>query len=579
MNNNYFWTSLFIEELIRCGCTQFVVAPGSRSTPLAGAVAQNPKAHYVVTFDERSAGFFAVGYAKARKLPAAIIVTSGSAVANLMPAVVEASYARTPLIILSADRPWELRDVEANQTINQNNIFANFSRWFFELPCSDDRISPTMVLSTASHAVYRSRFLIAGPVQINCLFREPLVPVEQEYKKDFLSLKNWHSCSEAYTRYDNPIKEPSPQMLSLVADLVSQSKSGLLVVGSVKNNSAQSALLKLAQILNWPVCADIGSGLRQSQNSYIIKHEHHALLKPLAQGQEFDLVLQIGGRLISKTIEQLLSARAGLNHIMLDDHPMRSDPGLCVTHRVECDIEKFCESLIRMLKDRQLRSSALPGLLESSKHVSKIINNIIDEGEAVSEPYVARQISKFISAQSMLMASTSMPIRDYHMFAVYREDNGPDIVVNRGASGIDGLLSTAIGFAHASCKRSTVLIGDLAFMHDANALAMLSQLKEPMCIVVINNKGGGIFSFLPVREYPKIMTPLIDTPHDHDLSGFAQAFKIEFIRVKTKREFDSVYLNAQESDSHCVVEVSTDRQDNFMLHERIRIDALGEKKI
>ena len=348
-NNNYFWTSLLIEELIRCGCDQFVVAPGSRSTPLAGAVAENPKARYVVTFDERSAGFFALGYAKARGFPAAIITTSGTAVANLMPAVVEAAYARVPLIILSADRPWELRDVEANQTINQSNFFGLFTRWFFELPCSDDRISPRMILSTANYAVYRSRFPMAGPVHINYLLREPLAPVEQNYKSDFSSLKNWHSSSEPFTRYDNPIKEPSAHMLGHIAEIIKNAQSGLVIIGAVKNKSTQKSLMNLAEILNWPLCVDIASGLQQNKASFIIKHGHHALLKPLAEGQIFDVILQIGGRLISKTVEQLLNTRNGLAHIFVDDHHERSDLGFSVTHRIESDIEKFAEKLMKLL--------------------------------------------------------------------------------------------------------------------------------------------------------------------------------------------------------------------------------------
>ena len=363
-------------------------------------------------------------------------------------------------------------------------------------------------------------------------------------------------------------------MLRTVADVITHAHSGLLVIGALKNKKAQSSILKLAKILNWPLCVDISSGLKQNQNYYIIKHEHHALLKPLAEGQNFDVVMQIGGRLISKTLEQLLQTRAGLTHLMIDDHPERSDPGLCVTHRIESEVEIFIKALIKLLKNISSQSYALPVLLKSSTRVSKILDKIIAEGDAVSEPYVARRISELISAKSMLMACTSMPIRDYHMFAVSRKDGGPHIVVNRGASGIDGLISTAIGFAHASRKQSTVLIGDLAFMHDANALAMLNQLKEAMCIVVINNQGGGIFSFLPVAQFPQIMTPFIDAPHEHDLSGFAQAFNINFVRVKTKQDFDVAYRHAQRTKINYIIEVCSDKKTNFLLHERIRQEVL-----
>lgn len=569
-NVNYYWTALLIEELIRQGCTHFVVAPGSRSTPLAAAVANNARAKYTVTFDERSAGFYALGHAKATGYPAAIIVTSGTAVANLMPAVVEASLDRIPLIVLSADRPPELHDVQANQTIYQNNFFHPYARWFFALPTPHDMAPPSMILSVASFAMWQSRYPMAGPVQLNCPFREPLIPSAEAYDPQTKTLGLWPKTKEPFTRYEPASKRLDTTQISSLATIINSAKQGLFVVGAVKDAMTQQAILKLARALSWPLCADIASGLRQHEDALIIRHDHHVFLHHEVQKLSFDVVLQIGGRLISKTLEQMLAKRHGQKHILVDDHPKRSDPGLTVTNRLDVDIETFAHELSGLVDKSGVPHSALPLLREISGRTIKIIDSIIAEGVEASEPFVARHISKTIDKDSMLMACTSMPIRDYHMFAISRPDGGPVVVVNRGASGIDGLISTAIGFAQASQKRSTVLIGDLAFMHDANALALLKNLSMPMCVVVINNGGGGIFSFLPIAKFPQILTPFIDAPHDHDLSGLPQTFGIEHCRVKTKAEFVIAYENAQACEQHKVIEVMTERTSNYLLHERIK---------
>lgn len=569
-NINYWWSSLFIEELIRSGCTHFVIAPGSRSTPLVGTIARNARASHTITFDERSAGFFAVGHAKASKMPAALIVTSGTAVANLMPAVVEASLDRIPMIVLTADRPWELRDVQANQTIFQSQFFGVYTNWFFELPCPDEKIPSSMLQSAANYAVYRSCHPIAGPVHINCLFRDPLAPLQQDFKTEGSLSVGKHA--QPRTLYYYPQKANSSENLKSIANLLNQAQQGLLVIGAVKNNAARQHILELARTLGWPICADISSGLRQNSDPLIISHDHHVWLNPEAQKLQFDLVLQVGGRLLSKTIEQMLQARAGLTHILVDDHPQRSDPGLTVTHRVESDLALWGLEQKSLLHNKK-SSGALLVLKAISNHVSTLINNILEEGEHASEPFVARHISRVISSDTVLMACTSMPIRDYHMFAASRMDGGPEIVVNRGASGIDGLMSTAMGFAQAALKRTTVLIGDLAFMHDANALSLLKQISKPVCIVVINNQGGAIFSFLPIAQFPDILNPFVNTPHDHDLGGLAKAFGVNYRHCVSKKDFINSYQEAQSGEGHMIIEVASEREANFLLHERIRLAA------
>lgn len=569
-NINYLWTSLLIEELIRCGSTHFVVAPGSRSAPLAAAVSNNARAKATIAFDERCAGFFALGHAKATGYAAPIIVTSGTALANLMPAVVEASLDRVPLIILSADRPWELRDVQANQTIYQSDFFGNYVRWFFELPCPDDKTPPQVVLSAASYAAWQSRYPLAGPVHLNCLFREPLSPVEEPYQECEQQLKEWQENNSPFTSYAVSQKSPNSSVLKPLASLLNNAKCGLLVIGALKDKKARSKVLQLGEHLGWPLCVDISSGLRQCDHPLIIRHDHHLWDHPQIKNINFDVVLQLGGRLISKSLEHMLNRRGGQSHILIDNHIKRSDPGLTLTHRIDAHINIFVKKMLTLLMPKDARHPMLRQIMQVSDGVSCTIDKILQEGSQASEPYVAHHISKVIAKDSMIMACTSMPIRDYHMFAVYRSDGGPQVVVNRGASGIDGLISTAIAFAHGAKKRATILIGDLAFMHDANAMALLGQISVPICIVVINNRGGGIFSFLPIAKYPRLLTPFIDAPHDHDLSGLAKAFGIKHTRVQAKAQFEEAYDSAQKSGLHEVIEVMSERESNYYLHERIK---------
>lgn len=312
---------MIIEQLINSGCDFFCIAPGSRSTPLVLEIAANPKAKSMICHDERSLGFFALGYAKATQKPVAIIVTSGTAVANLFPAVIEASLDHVPLIILSADRPVELRNIGANQTIDQVKIFGNYVRHFFDM-------APEASLSQVRETALRSQFPIPGPVHLNCQFREPFFPSplsslsEREAGRDFFN--------------DKAILLDS--QLDSLKDSLRRSERGLVVVGAMKTRFDQQAALQIIEHLGWPAICDVTSGLR------FLKHPQ------LNHSREFDnlqadCVLQLGGRLILKPLLKFLESRQGQMHIYVDKYLENHDPGLTVTHRVQCDLGWLCENI------------------------------------------------------------------------------------------------------------------------------------------------------------------------------------------------------------------------------------------
>ncbi|MEI6805806.1 MAG: thiamine pyrophosphate-binding protein [Myxococcaceae bacterium] len=289
-----------IDQLINLGCDFFCIAPGSRSTPLVTAVAKHPKAKSIIAHDERSLGFFALGYAKATQKPVAIIVTSGTAVANLFPAVVEASLDHVPLIILSADRPTELRGTGANQSIDQIKIFGSYVRYFFDLAPD---MPAEFVLNQVREAFLKSTYPLPGPVQLNCQFREPF-----------------------------PLSSPPFEKGEI------RSKNGIVVVGAMKTRAKQQAALKIIEHLGWPAICDVTSGLRFLKHPQLNHSRNFENLKT-------DCVLQLGGRLILKPFLQWLESRRGQEHIYVDDYLENHDPGLTVTQRVQCDLEWLLENL------------------------------------------------------------------------------------------------------------------------------------------------------------------------------------------------------------------------------------------
>ena len=271
---NLYWSSLIIEELIRCGVELFCIAPGSRSSMLTVAAAENKRAKTLVHFDERGCGFYALGYASAAKKPVAIITTSGTAVANLFPSVIEASKKKIPLIILTADRPPELRYTGANQTIDQVKIFGDYVKWFFDFPTPTDEISPKFVLTTIDQLVYRAQSETPGPVHINCMFREPLTPKESTYPKIIINQKieDWLKQKSPFTIYHKSESKIRDKDIAALSAKLRNIKSGIIAVGKLSSKTEQDAALKLAHRLGWPIFADVTSGLRLSSQDPNLIH-------------------------------------------------------------------------------------------------------------------------------------------------------------------------------------------------------------------------------------------------------------------------------------------------------------------
>ncbi|MFT4551558.1 MAG: 2-succinyl-5-enolpyruvyl-6-hydroxy-3-cyclohexene-1-carboxylate synthase [Chlamydiales bacterium] len=563
---NQLWSELIIEELIRCGVGIFVLSPGSRCSPLTAAVASNSQAKSIMHYDERGAAFFALGYARATMKPAVLICTSGSAVANYFPAVTEASQDNIPLFVLSADRPPELLGCGANQAIKQERIFGEYSRAFFQIPCPDANIAPEFVLTTIDQAYYRSIRGPRGPVHVNCNFREPLEPLfdYSMWKETPPSLSTWRDRLSPYTTYFHPVLKPSHFSLEFLHSELNRSQKGLIVVGKLDKKEDQQAVRKLASSLCWPVFSDLTSGLRFAKDFLESIPFYDQALLGIEGFPEPDFVLHIGGQSVSKRLAQFLKKLKMGKVVRVVDHPFRIDPDHILTHRIEADISEFCNELLLHCEPRPSE------ILEDLKNLSALIESVLEEEgqESLHEVAVARLIAQNISDGAGLFLASSLSIRHMDMFASCSREI--EIAANRGCSGIDGTIASAAGFARALGNPVTLLIGDLACLHDLNSLVLLRNSPFPVTVVVVNNDGGGIFSFLPIAKCENIFEEFFETPHELSFLHAAKMFDLGYLHAKNCDSFAEGYRNAISSGKSSVIEVFSECRGNRETHRDLQ---------
>ena len=570
-NLNTFWAELIVEELVLNGVDHFCISPGSRSTPLVAAVARNENAKSIICYDERSLAYHALGYARATGKPAVIITTSGTAVANLYPAVVEASNDNIPMLILTADRPPELIDTGANQAIDQQKFFGNYVRWDFDLPCPSADVPPEVVLTTVDQAIFRTGGDNPGAVHINCRYREPLEPQQCHVEDDYIkNIDVWAEGDQPFTAYVPTQRLIGEDVLETAAEVIDGTDRGIIVVGKLTSDDERKAAGQLAGKLNWVVYADITSGLRITDcRTNIIRYFDQELLS-----DEFndmvrpDIVLHIGGRTTSKRLGQFFDQNRTDEYIVIKDSANRYDPVHAVTCVIQGDVAEICSLICGKVK-QQTASEYTKFFDEKAKEVDALIAKSIEEEETLSEAFVARQISSSIPEDSCLFLSSSMPIRDVDLYGVSGR-GAITIGANRGVSGIDGVISTSTGFAVGKERMTTLLIGDIAFIHDVNALAMLKKLAQPVIIVVVNNRGGGIFHFLPISQSEDIFEEYFAAPHDFSFEGVCKTFDVDHYKVSDKESFVDTYQKAIDNALPAVIEVETDRAVNLTIRREIK---------
>ena len=569
-NLNHLWAQLLVEELTRSGVDTFFLAPGSRSTPLTTAVARHPTARAIMHFDERGTAFAALGYGRVTGRPAGWITTSGTAVANGLPAVVEAATDGIPLLLLTADRPPELRDTGANQTIDQVKIFGEYVRWHADLPTPTTDIAPTMVLTTADQAMHRATRIPRGPVHLNCMFRKPLEPHPDgvDYSDYTATLAAWATGTAPYTHYPTSRPAPSPTEIDAVADAVTSTDRGLLVAGRLDTQVEQRAVRRLAEHLGWPLIPDVTSGLRLGRDASDTRIAYaDQVLTSAAFRDEISptAVLHVGGRFVSKRVQQYLEATRPAHHIVIRPDPARIDPGHQVSRHIESDVASFCMALA----DRVVSSGETEWIrrwTRANAAVRRQIEHFATDGDALSEPFVAHHLAQHVPADQALILASSMPVRDVNRYGA-ADGAAVPVVANRGTSGIDGTVATASGVAVGRNAPATLLIGDLALLHDVNSLALLRDV--PVIVIVVNNDGGGIFHFLPIADHTDVFESYFATPHQRSFKQAAALFDLPYTHPTTKADFEAAYHRACEQGTAALIEVATDRAENHALHEAL----------
>lgn len=558
-----------MEVLARLGLESVVVSPGSRSTPLTVAAARNPKLEALPILDERSAGFFALGLAKRTRKPVALICTSGSAAANYYPAIVEASMSGTPLVILTADRPPELRDCSSGQTIDQFKIFGEYARAFYEIALPDVGDEMLAYLrQTLVHAVNRSLGENPGPVQLNFPFRDPLAPVEggEAISGDVLE--------KAATVITRPCElvATGASFDDVAVERLSSHQHGLIVVGSHhprdSDESFADAITMLSKKLGWPVFCDVLNPLRghASENPALVAHYDAFLRDPESSKQlRPTAILQIGALPTSKVLRKWLSDLDAVS-FLLSDRPVNTDP----LHRVATFMHGSAHTLAEHVLHQRVDPQWTTQWMDLEHAVSHRLNAKLEQVEGLFEGKAAWLLSNHLPVGTAIFLASSMSVR-YAEFFWCAGNRACPVFANRGANGIDGTLGSALGVAHGG-RPAVLLTGDLAFLHDSNALMVAPWLNGSLTVVLINNAGGGIFEHLPVASMESTFEDYFATPQQVDLGTLCKAHGVCH-EVVEDWEIFTERIALLPSEGVRVLEIRTDRKaDRQQLAELLESD-------
>lgn len=541
-NINQLWASIFIEELIRHGITDFCIAPGSRSTPLTLAVANHHKANTHIHFDERGLGFLALGLSQSSQKPIVIITTSGTAVANLYPAVIEARQSGLPLIVISADRPVALLNCGANQAIDQHEIFANYPIFFTQIVQPSTEIKANYLLTTIDHGLNLQQNQPA-PIHFNMAFAEPLYPTDEkiDYHHYLNSLKKWPTNNIPFTMFvkNQVARLPESHLLS--------GKKILIVMGKMQDKKKALAVTQFCKENNIALLADIQS----SQCAVVNNLKYYDLLlqspnfkKLLGQA---DVIIQFGEQLVSKRLSTFMANFEGELHVV-NKGETRIDANHQLDIRFNASAEQWIAS--QSIISSSINDNWLQKLKDCHDKLEKHIIEPFIASQPLSEMAVIKQLDQRLIKNAPLFIGNSMPIRLADMIMT---DNQATIYSNRGASGIDGLLATAIGVAKNSNKITTLLIGDTSLLYDLNSLALLKQINTAFIIIVINNDGGAIFNLLPVPEKQK--ESFYQLPHGLNFQASCEQFDIDYYNPHQLIEFKDTY-NKCLQEVHSLIEIT-----------------------
>ena len=576
-NINELWASIFTETLQRLGLNCAAICPGSRSTPLAVAFAQCPDIEVIPILDERSAAFFALGRAKATGLPVAVVCTSGTAGANFYSAVVEANFSRVPLLLLTADRPAELRNCHSGQTIDQLKLFGNYPNWQAELAIPSMTMEMLGYLrQTTIYAFEQTLHPVSGAVHLNIPFRDPLPPIKDENNLNAASLhllQSTFDSEEFFAAVTDKYQLTISNSLFSVPQKWLETKRGIIIAGVAQPQQPGkycSAIAQLAQNLKFPVLAEGLSPVRNhaSLNKNIISTYDSILRNPdLATELNPEVVIQIGEMPTSKVLRKWLSDKNPLRWIIEPSNQNIDALHGRVVH-LRMNVEEMGrqgDKETRRQGDDEITNSYLQMWLSAEAQVREKIDKTLAEKTELFEGKAAWLLSQVLPPQTPLFISNSMPVRDVEFF--WKPNNlSIKPFFNRGANGIDGTLSTALGMAHRQ-KSSVMLTGDLALLHDTNGFLIRNKFIGHLTIVLINNNGGGIFEMLPISEFEPPFEELFATPQDIDFAQLCKTYGVEHELITSWEELSNK-LNPLPIKGIRVLEIRTNRKESAKWRKR-----------
>jgi 2-succinyl-5-enolpyruvyl-6-hydroxy-3-cyclohexene-1-carboxylate synthase len=558
--DTYIGLRAFVDELARCGVREACTSPGSRNTPLALTLAREPRLRATSHIDERCGAFFALGLAKAAGVPAVLACTSGTAAANYAPAVFEAREARVPLLVLTADRPPELREIGAGQTIDQVKLYGSAAKWYLEV--DDHPASPARVRwlrQLACRAFWTAVGGRPGPVHLNFSFREPLVPdagglPDAEIAPGRAGGRPWVTRPRTRAQAGDAVLD------GLSAAL--RPRTVIVAGRSERDPELGGALAAFAERAGFPLLADPLSGARQGPAA--VAH-YDALLRSEAWAAAHapELVLRVGDLPTSKPLRAWLAAAGDALHVAFDPEATWQDPAGSVGTIVAADPRAVLDALEPPRADR--------GWLDEWRRADRAAAGAIAAvvGPAgLNEPRVAAELGAGLPDDATLVVASSMPVRDVETFFPVRP-RAFRVLSNRGANGIDGTVSTAFGVAATASGPAVLLIGDVALAYDVGGLLAASRTGAKLTIVLLDNDGGGIFHFLPVAGEGQEFVDHVATPHGLDFAHAAALYGVGWERAADVETFRRLLAGALAAERSTIICVRTDREENLALHRAV----------
>ncbi|WP_375493154.1 2-succinyl-5-enolpyruvyl-6-hydroxy-3-cyclohexene-1-carboxylic-acid synthase [uncultured Nostoc sp.] len=555
-NVNQLWAYILTETLKRLGLTCAIICPGSRSTPLAIAFAQQvPEIEAISILDERSAAFFALGQAKATGRPVVVVCTSGTAGANFYSAVIEAKESRVPLLLLTTDRPPELRDCHSGQTVDQLRLYGNYPNWQTELALPSADLGMLAYLrQTVIHSWERTQTPTKGPVHLNIPFRDPLAPVPDG--TDLSYLQSQFHPEDFFAGIANPC--PMPHAQYPMPKEWKECDRGIIIAGVAQPSQPEEycrAIARLSQTLKWPVLAEGLSPVRNyaELNPYLISTydlilRNQQLVKQLASG----MVIQLGEMPTSKELRTWIDATQPQRWV-IDPSDQNLDPLHGRTTHLRISVEDIKAEEINL----SLSSDYLQQWCDAETKVRLVVDQTMGKIDEMIESKAAWLISQILPPGTPLFIANSMPVRDVEYF--WKPNNlGVRSHFNRGANGIDGTLSTALGIAHRQ-QSSVMLTGDLALLHDTNGFLIRNKFVGHLTIVLINNNGGGIFEMLPIAKFEPPFEEFFGTPQDIDFAQLCVTYNVQHELITSWQQLQQ-RLNPLPATGIRVLELQTNRK-------------------